>query len=48
VRLSSWRDEICVSGEWREADYETGVVERVLVDVVELLGLLAAEGDIQE
>jgi hypothetical protein len=41
VRLSSWRDVISLSGEWRGEDYKRDSVEGFLEDVVGLMLLLA-------
>ena len=37
VRLSSWRDRITVSGEWKECDYDGRMIVRFLEDVVGIM-----------
>ena len=37
VRLSSWRDRITVSGEWKECDYDGQMIVRFLEDVVGIM-----------
>jgi hypothetical protein len=33
VRMSSWRGQITIAGEWRGCDYNRGMIEGFLEDV---------------
>jgi len=37
VRISSWRDRVTVSGEWRDCDYEMQMAVRFLEDIVGII-----------
>jgi hypothetical protein len=37
VRMSSWRDRITISGEWRGCDYNRSMIEGFLEDVKRII-----------
>jgi len=42
--MSSWRDRITISGEWKECDYDGVMITRFLDDLVGIM-LSLVDGD---